>query len=82
MKRHGDSWYVLDVAQIVIRSSWIVVNGDVCTIDGRRANGKKLGPRKKRGKPISDAGRQVQQHRARRARDLRRTGFDTHPTID
>lgn len=58
-----------------ISSSWIVANGDVCTIEGRRANGKKLGPRKKRGKPIAEETKQSQEHRAQRAREMRRGGF-------
>jgi hypothetical protein len=64
---------------VVISSSWLVVNGDVCTIEGRRWNGKKKGPRKKRGKPISEAMLQSQSQRAQLARERRRAGLDVGP---
>jgi len=64
------------VEGISINSSWLIVNGDVCTLDGRRANGKKQGPRKKRGKPISEAVRLGQLHKVQVARERRRGGFD------
>lgn len=63
------------VENLQISSSWLIANGDVCTIEGRRANGKKLGPRKKRGKPIADEVRQDQLYRAQLARERRRAGF-------
>jgi len=59
---------------MVISSSWLVVNGDVCTIDGRRWNGRKKGPRKKRGKPTSQKSFDSQLYRIERARTLRRGG--------
>jgi hypothetical protein len=60
---------------LVISSSWRIVNGDVCTGDGFR-NGRKRPPRKKRGKPISEAARLDQLQKIERARDRRRGGFD------
>lgn len=60
---------------IVISSSWIVGHGDVIEIGARRASGKKLKPRRKRGKPISEAVRQEQLAKIERARERRRGGF-------
>jgi hypothetical protein len=60
---------------LVISSSWRIVNGDVCTADGMR-NGRKRAPRKKRGRPISDVVRLEQLQKIERARDRRRGGFD------
>ena len=72
----SNSCYALTVEHISIRSSWIVGYGDVISVDGRRTNGKRLKPRKKRGKPISDAARQDQLNKIANARDRRRGGFD------
>jgi hypothetical protein len=66
------------VEHLVISSSWLIVNGDVCALDGRRANGKKLGPRKKRGKPISDAVKLEQSRASEVARERRRHGLDNY----
>lgn len=64
-----------DGFDITISSSWIVGHGDVIAADARRANGKKIKPRKKRGKPISEASWADQVAKADRAREIRRNGF-------
>jgi hypothetical protein len=60
---------------LVISSSWRIVNGDVGTADGRR-NGRKRAPRKKRGRSISEAARLDQLQKIERARERRRGGFE------
>lgn len=71
-----DLCYVGTVEHLSISSSWLVVNGDVTPLNGRKPNGKKYRPRKKRGKPISEEGRQLQQHAIEMARARRRGGAD------
>lgn len=58
-----------------IRSSWLIVRGDVCTVDGRRWNGKRKGPRKKPGPRITVAGRARQEQKISAARERRRAGL-------
>lgn len=65
-----------DGFDIVISSSWIAGNGDVLAVGARRTNGKKIKPRRKRGKPISEAVRLEQLAKIERARELRRGGFN------
>lgn len=69
-----------DGFEIAISSSWIAGNGDVIEVgayrvssDGKR--GKKLKPRRKRGKPLSDALRLEQLAKIASARERRRGGF-------
>ena len=66
----------MDGIGIQIKSSWIVGNGDVIQVGARRASGKKLKPRKKRGKPISEALRLQQLAKVAAARERRRCGED------
>jgi len=66
----------VDGIDILIRSSWIVGNGDVIEVGSRRANGKKMKPRKKRGRPISAALKVEQLARVESARERRRVGAD------
>jgi len=61
---------------IVIRSSWIVGRGDVIEVGSRLAGGKKMKPRKKRGKPISPAIRLEMQAKIAAARERRRGGAE------
>jgi len=63
------------VEEIVIKSSWIVGgHGDVVEVGARLANGKKMKPHKKRGKPITPAARLAQQAKIAAARERRRHG--------
>lgn len=66
----------MDGIDIQIKSSWIVGNGDVIQVGARRASGKKLKPRKKRGKPISTALKLEQLAKVEAARERRRCGAD------
>lgn len=67
----------MDGIGIQISSSWIVGNGDVIEVGARRANGKKMKLRKKRGKPISTAVKLEQLAKVEAARERRRCGADT-----
>lgn len=60
----------------MISSSWLIVKGDVVPLNGRKPNGKKYVTRKKRGSPISEEGRQLQQRAIEMARQRRRGGSD------
>lgn len=59
-----------------ISSSWIAGRGDVMEVGARRANGKKMKPRKKRGRPISTAVKLEQLAKVEAARERRRCGTD------
>jgi len=63
--------------QLVIKSSWIAGHGDVIEMGARRANGKLIKPRKKRGKRISVEAQLDQLQKIANARDRRRGGFET-----
>ena len=62
--------------QLVISSSWIAGHGDVIEMHARRANGKLIKPRKKRGKRISAAAQLDQLQKIANARERRRGGFE------
>lgn len=62
--------------EIVIKSSWIAGHGDVIEVGARRENGKKMKPRKKRGRPISMAMRASELAKVGAARERRRVGAD------
>jgi len=64
------------VNEIVIRSTWIVGNGDCIEAGARKLSGKKMKPRKKRGKPISPAARLEMQANIAAARERRRCGSE------
>jgi hypothetical protein len=78
LKRH-ELCYVHRVEQLVVSSSWIVGHGDVIEMNARSLSGRKLKPRKKRGKRISAAAQLDQLQKIADARDRRRGGFKTHP---
>lgn len=59
---------------IVIKSSWIVGRGDVIEVGSRHPGGKKMQPRKKRGKPLSPEVRLAMQAKIAAARERRRCG--------
>lgn len=62
---------------IVIKSSWIVGgHGDVIEVGSRHPGGKKIKPRKKRGKPITPAIRLEMQAKIAAARERRRCGVE------
>lgn len=65
----------MQLSDLHIRSSWIAGHGDVIQVGARRANGKKLKPRKKRGLPLSDAVRAEQAFKSAMARERRRVGL-------
>lgn len=63
------------IAGMEISSSWIIIDGDVVTADGRRANGKKKGPRTKRGPKLTAESRINQQRKIIAARERRHAGL-------
>lgn len=58
-----------------IRSSWWVINGDVMKVGSRRANGKKMVPRNKRGPKLTAASQLRSQKKIEAAKERRRAGL-------